>query len=126
MSSPWHNVDTLGGLFDGGLALVAAPRSAPQEFTGCPVPIRAAARWQLFPPPPRVPTRPARLLTTGRARGDGAIHQGLAGRTRSSAGAHAEAARSRLAEIEESPGIVLYTLLDDGAVASAEKDTAAS
>ena len=72
------------------------------------MPHRAGSYFHL----PSAPTPLERPLhcCAGRYR---AIHEGVAGRARPSAGTHQKQLDRVLTEIEESPGLVLYTLLDE-------------
>ena len=92
----------------------------PMQFTGSPVVDHAATRWQLLPPSSR--------LGCDRRDADTVARAATAQYTKVLPVEHVyPLVRTQkqldrvLAEIEESPGIVLYTLLDDELLAAAGK-----
>ena len=104
-----------------------APRPQGVAFSpACPQDVQrlshASAQHQLFPSASRLRCD-RRDADHGRARGGRAIHQRRAGRACLSAGAHAASSSTGCStEIEDAPGIVLYTLLGAGPGRAAGED----
>ena len=114
------SVDVLQGVGRGACAAGSAVASSPAIHRMRPAVIHASSRHQLFPSASRL-RRHRRDADHGRARGGGAICERVAGRAHASAGALAEAARSRAGRDRELAGHRALHLLEQELATRLEK-----